>query len=132
MPFFVHARSYRRPTIDDPGGRKARLENVYGKKTYLKPDDIKNIMLRRARRVHDINLTSNRIIEIWPSTHGPEQETALYMEKLGRICDALTTWNCTHILRDALENLNGPVEELIKVDLEIPIGRLAEFEINVE
>ena len=123
---------HRRRTIDDPGGRKARLENVYGKTTFLKPDDIRNIMLRRARRVHDMNLTANRIIEIWPSTHGPEKETALYMEKLGRICDALTKWNCAHILKEALENLNGPVEELIKVDLEISIGRLAEFEINVE
>lgn len=124
--------SYRRRTIDDPGGRKARLENVYGKTTFLKPEDIRNIMLRRARRVHDMNLTANRIIEIWPSTHGPEKETALYMQKLGRICDVLTKWNCSHILKEALENLNGPVEELIKVDLDISIGRLAEFEINVE
>lgn len=53
----IVARAKKSRTIDDPGGRKARLEKLYGYNTILRPDDLVSIMLRKTRRVYDVDLT---------------------------------------------------------------------------
>jgi hypothetical protein len=155
----------RRRVIDDPGGNKSRLEHAFGRNISLSPEDIRTILLRKTKRVYDVELyvanglnaangstasngsnaatastvstastASTASTGIWhfcilPSTHVPEKETLEYMAKLKCICESLQKWGVAHIVKDALEGLEGPVLHLIEIDLCIG-SRLAEFELD--
>lgn len=129
----------RRPAvIDDPGGHKARLEAAFGRRPFIKPDDIVAIMMRRARRVHEVVLHvpaasgGGRGI-MWHLRVLPHQIPAHvpgYMDKLQMICDAVNKWGVADVVRARLEQLDGPVVEPFDIDLTIG-GRLLEFELDL-
>lgn len=135
----------RRPAvIDDPGGHKARLEAAFGRRPFIKPDDIVAIMMRRARRVHEVVLhVPAASVEgggggvgrgiMWHLRVLPHQIPAHvpgYMDKLQMICDAVNKWGVADVVRARLEQLDGPVAEPFDIDLTIG-GRLLEFELDL-
>jgi len=137
----------RRPAvIDDPGGHKARLEAAFGRRPFIKPDDIVAIMMRRARRVHEVVLhVPVASVEgggvgggvgrgiMWHLRVLPHQIPAHvpgYMDKLQMICDAVNKWGVADVVRARLEQLDGPVVEPFDIDLTIG-GRLLEFELDL-
>jgi hypothetical protein len=136
------AAKWRAQVIDDPGGNKARLEHAFKRNVWLSPEDIRTIMLRRTKRVYDVELYGHALalnmqhetnththMRIHKSTIAPEKDTLAYMTKLKHICDALQKWGVAHIVKDALESLDGPV--LHAIDIDLCIGtRLAEFELD--
>ena len=125
----VYAKRQHKQTIDDPGGKKARLEHMYNMTTVLRPTDLVNIMLRKARRVYEINLFARHTtlhLQI-----GPHQATASeeYTSQLKEICEMLQKWNVAHIVKELLEeSLDGPILEAIEIDLGIG-QRIDEFEV---
>lgn len=128
----AHSGYRKKKLIDDPGGNKARLEHAFKRNVFLNPEDIRTIMLRRSKRVYDVELyicDDVMNVQVRPCTHMPEKETAAYMVKLRYICDALRNWGVSHIVRDALEGLDGPVTKAIDIDLCIG-SRLEEFELD--
>jgi len=128
----------RRPAlIDDPGGHKARLEAAFGRRPFIKPDEIVAIMMRRARRVHEVVLHVPAPAQggglMWHIRVLPQQIPAQvpgYMDKLQMICDAVNKWGVADVVRAQLEQLDGPVREPLDIDLTIG-GRLLEFELDL-
>jgi hypothetical protein len=119
--------------IDDPGGRKARLENVYSRNHYLLPKEICTIMRRRTGFVYDIDLDMHEetgwFVRITPiiDTDADADANAI---KLGRICSSLNKWGCADAVRDGIESLNGPVVSTLDIDLGMGKRWLAEFELH--
>jgi len=120
----------KKELIDDPGGFKAKLENVYGRNNYILPKEIRSIMLRRTGSLYDVELDMNdatgwfvRIVCCSCSCTSSFSD-----EKLVRICASLNKWGCADAVRDALENMNGPTSVDITIDLGMGRRWLAEFE----
>ena len=117
----------KKDLIDDPGGFKARLENLYSRNHYILPLDISAIMLRRTGRVYDIELDlsdqTGWFIRI-TSQHSKSDS----LDKIKRICSSLNKWGCSDALRNALEELDGPLLESINVDLGMGKRWLTEFD----
>ena len=117
-------------TLEDPGGHRARLDHVFGRTHHLKAEEVRHILFRRTNRVYDVDLDMSRgRLVVLPSTHLPEKDTKLYMEKLKAIVAALNRWNVGLTVKEFLESIEGPVTEAVYVDLGIA-ARTAEFEIG--
>lgn len=116
----------RLQVIDDPGGNKARLEHTFNKNIWMSPEEIKTIMLLKAKMLHDVEIHNDAegkpAFQISP-------EPLVKPEKIRPICDLLHKWGVAQIVKDALNNLNGRVTEPIEVDLHIG-ARVDEFEIE--
>ena len=119
--------------IDDPGGRKARLENVYSRNNYLLPKDISTIMTRRTGFVYDIDLDMHEetgwFVRVMDTLIVNDMNGTNAI-KLGRICSSLNKWGCADAVRDGLESLNGPVVSTLDIDLGMGKRGLTEFELH--
>ena len=131
------SKSLKRPTtavrslasFESGDDQRSKLEKTFNSTTWLCPDDIRAIMLRTTRSVYDVEMSATHRFCIMPCTHAPEKETLQYMKKLRAICETVQKMGTTHIVKGALESLNGPVTEMIEIDLGVD-SRLDEFLIS--
>lgn len=110
---------------DSPNDPRSSLEKVFNRTTWLSPEDIRSIMLKTTRSVYDVEFDSHKL-SILPCTSAPEKETLQYMKKLREICDTVQKMGATDIVKRALEGLDGPVTEVIEIDLGVK-SRMSEF-----
>lgn len=122
-----HAHRRRLQVIDDPGGNKARLEHAFNKNIWMSPEEIQMIMLLKAKMVYDLEINTGEnkhiVLKINNTSKGQPKD------KVKIICDSLRKWGVTHIVKDALNDLKGPINESIEIDLNIG-ARVDEFEID--
>ena len=119
--------------IDDPGGQKAMLEHAYNKKVWMSPEEIRTIMMLRAKMVHDveINKMANGHLAFVILPREQQEGQGQAATNVRSICESLHKWGVAHIVKEALNNLKGPVLEPLEVDLDIG-DRVDEFEIEKE